>query len=220
LKNNTIRVLIVDDHDLVRSGLAALLEHDDEIIVVGEANNGLEAISKVGVLFPDVVLMDIKMPVIDGLEATTSITRDYPGVRVLIVTHFEHEAYIKRMMKLGASGFIVKSRAIEDLKRAIRMVHSGGRFISAPYADSLVETVDDAEPCPEEKDEVTLTLREQQVLHLVASGRSTPEIVTELQIDARTVQFYEENLFEKLGVPDRCGLAQYARKQNLMGAEP
>ena len=219
LKGKKIRVLVVDDHDMVRSGLIALLDHDDEITVVGEASNGLEAISKVAVLFPDVVLMDIKMQVIDGVEATTTITRDHPGARVLIVTHLEHEAYIKRMMKLGASGYIVKSRAIEDLKRGIRMVHDGGRFISAPYADLLVGPVGDEGPCPEGNNEVSLTPREHQVLQLLVSGCSILEIVAELQIDERTVEFYEANLFEKLGVDDRCGLVQFAQKQNLMDTE-
>jgi len=212
-KTKKIRVLVVDDHDLVRSGLISLLDHEEDLCVVGEACNGLEAIGKIPTVSPDVVMMDLKMPVIDGTEATAKIAQDYPQVRILVVSHLEHEAYIKRVIQLGASGFVMKSRAIEDLKEAIRVVHGGGRFISSPFAIPVDLTTGESDP---EMPDVSLTCREQQVLRLIAAGRSTKQIAAELWISEQTVDFYEANLYEKVGVSDRRGLLQYAQRRNLM----
>jgi DNA-binding NarL/FixJ family response regulator len=208
-----IRLVVVDDHELSRVGLKALLSREGDMEVVGEAADGNSGIGVVRAMTPDVVLMDIKMPGLDGIEATRRLAEEHPGVRVIAVTHLEHEAYVRRMMQVGASGFVLKSRAMEDLKKAVRSAHAGNRFVSPPLAHAL--SLDKTTPSVGstiEAKEVSLTAREQQVLRLVASGRSAKEIAVELGIKERMVEFYEANLNQKVGVPDRGGLLRYAQR--------
>jgi DNA-binding NarL/FixJ family response regulator len=210
-------VLVVDDHDLVRAGLAELLNYEEDIRVVGLASNGLDALEKVKSLSPDVVLMDLRMPVMDGFEATTRISRERPGVRVLAVTHLEDVEYIKRIMGLGASGVVLKSSAVDELKQSIRVVHEGKQFLSPLVSRALSpEPPSTPQVSP---DEVTLTPRECEVLRLIASGNSNQGVADALRISVRTVEFHRANLNEKLGAHDTASLIKCAIQKGLITIE-
>jgi len=212
-----IRILVVDDHDLVRSGLAALLSYDEHFDVVGEASNGLEAMEKVKAVLPDVVLMDIRMPAMDGFDATAQISKEYPGVRVLAVTHLEHDEYVKRVMRLGASGVVLKSCAVDELKQSIRTVHGGGQFLS-PLISKIRESRTSAVPLDAVR-KVTLTPREREVLQLIASGSSNQEAADVLHISVRTVEFYRANLIEKTNARDGPSLVRYALEEKIISID-
>ncbi len=214
-----IRVLVVDDHDLVRAGLIALLGHERDITVVGDASNGVEASEKVNILLPDVVLMDINMPAMDGVDATAKITREHPSVRVLVVTHLEHEEYVKRIMRSGASGYVLKNCAADELKQAVRTVHAGGQFFS-PWVVKMMIDGSQAGPASEAVCKgVSLTPREREVLQRVASGHSNIAIATQLGISVRTVEFHRANLIEKIGARDAISLVRFAVEQKIISLE-
>jgi two-component system nitrate/nitrite response regulator NarL len=214
-----IRVLVVDDHDLVRAGLIALLGHEQDIVIVGDACNGVEAREKVAVLLPDVVLMDINMPAMDGVDATTRITKDHPGVRVLVVTHLEHEEYVKKIMRSGASGYVLKNCAAEELKQAVRTVHAGGQFFSPWVLKVMMDNTAAGSSAGETVKGVSLTPREREVLQLVASGNSNQEIAASLRISVRTVEFHRANLIEKIGARDAISLVRFALEQKIISLE-
>jgi len=211
-----IRVLVVDDHDLVRGGLISLLAQEDDIQVVAEASNGLDALDKVATFKPDVVLMDVRMPFMDGIETTSRIVQNFPHVRVLGVSQLDHEEYARRMLKAGAGGYVLKSRAAEDLKKAIRDVHATGRYSSAPVdADHTAEHAGETDV-----KEVSLTNREREVLRLVASGCSNQKIADTLAVGVKTIEFHMANLIEKIGSRDVDSLVRYAREHHIIGLDP
>ena len=203
-----IRVLVVDDHDPLRLQLMSMLTHELDMTVVGGACNGREALQKIRDLHPHVVLMDVFMPIMDGIETTARITMNFPGVWVLALSHSEQGEYIRRMMNAGAVGYIVKGD-VEELKPAIRKVHGGGRYFSKAIALDQAERVVEEDPGTKPAT-VVLTPREREVLRFLISGRSIEEIADTLQIDVRTVEFHRLNLCEKMGVHDTLSLVQYA----------
>ena len=205
-----IRVVVADDHDLVRKGFIALLEQEEDISVVGEACDGLDARNKTSSLSPDIVLMDAKMPVIDGFVATSWITKEFPSVKVLVVTNLGEE-YAGRFMSSGASGYVPKSRAAQELRHAIREVYRGRQYCSPSSPGEPVAR--DKEPCAKG---MILTPREQEVLRLLADGHTDQEISTSLGISVRIVEFHEANLIEKTGAKDVAGLARYAAEQHII----
>ncbi len=216
-----IRVLVVDDHDLVRAGLIALLNHEKDICIVGEAKGGPEACEKVRALAPDVVLMDINMPGLEGIEATALVAHEHPAVKVLAVTHLDHEEYMRKIMESGASGCISKSCAAEELKQAIRNVHAGGEFFSVSAGRELPDAPG-SESSMETRRPVDLTPRETQVIQLVVTGSTSEEIAVDLGISARTVEFHRANIKEKTGARDAISLVRWALRNNIItfDAEP
>ena len=214
-----IRVVVVDDHDLVRSGLVALLAQEQDIVVVGEASNGLEGKNTVAVQLPHIVLMDVKMPVMDGIAATTSIVKECPGVKVIMVTHLANEVYARKFMRSGASGYVPKSCAAQELKHAIREVYAGRQYCSPTIVPAPIQIRTGPGPNSPLRD-VSLTPREREVLRLVASGNSNLEISTALQISIRTVEFHRANLIEKIGAKDAISLVRCAIEQHLIQLEP
>ena len=205
-----IRILVVDDHDLVRRGLIALLEQEEDISVVGEACDGLEARNKTSAFSPDIVLMDAKMPGVDGFAATATITKEFPGVKVLVVTHLGEE-YARRFLSSGASGYVSKSRAAQELRHAIREVYAGRQYCS-PSLPAEVIGRGDAKA-------MALTSRELEVLRLIADGQTDRKISTGLGISLQVVQFHKANLMEKTGAKDGAGLVRYAAEQHIVGAD-
>lgn len=213
-----IRILIVDDHDLVREGLRTILEQDGGFEVVGEAGDGQEAIREARRLEPDVVLMDLNLPGLGGLEATEAILADRPETRVIILTQYEQREYIKRALRIGAQGYVIKRSASRDLKEAIRTVHQGRRYLHPVAADELVEIMARGETL-EEEDYEKLTRRERQVLKLLAEGKTSREIAKYLGISLKTAMTHRTNLMSKLGVHSRAELIKYAIRKGVIDVE-
>jgi DNA-binding NarL/FixJ family response regulator len=215
-----IRVLLADDHAVVRSGLRMLLESQDDITIVGEAQNGRQAVERVQTLRPDVVLMDIEMPDMNGIEATKAIKTAVPGTAVLALTMYEDDQYFFEMLHAGAAGYIPKRAAPDELVSAIRAAGRGEVFLYPSLAGRLVQdylqrAAAGTQPAVEDE----LTPREREVLVLVAEGLSNAEIAGRLVISAKTVDRHRENIMRKLNLHNRVDLVKYAIRKGLIDLE-
>lgn len=208
-----IRVLICDDHSIVRSGIRALLELESDIEVVGEAANGREAVDMASELKPDVVLMDIAMPLMDGLEATRRISKSNPQTKVLILTQYDNKEYALSSIKAGAVGCVPKKAGPVELVSAIRVVHQGDAFLHPSMAKWMVK---DYLQRVDEDPYDSLSGRKREVLRLVAEGRSNREIADLLCISVKTVLGHRERLMAKLDVHSRTELIKYAIRKGLI----
>lgn len=210
-----IKVIIVDDHTLVRDGIRALLALVADIEVVGEAANGRDAIDKINELTPNVVLMDLAMPVMGGLEATRRIRRQFPGVKVLALTQYDDSEYVIPVIEAGACGFVTKMGAFSELATAIQAANRGESFLSPSAAAVLVEERQQKTTLETGKDPYQqLTDREREVLKLVAEGHTAREIADILVVSPKTVEWYKNNLMRKLNIHNKTDLIKYAiRKQ-------
>ena len=210
-----IKVLVVDDHAMFREGIRSLLAGYDDIEILGEAINGKEAVEKACQLAPHVVLMDITMPVMGGLEATRRIQKECPNARVLVLTQHEDSEYVLSMIKVGAKGYISKTANASELVSAIRTVHKGESYLYPSAATALVEEY--LMRAGEEKDEYErLTDREREILQLVAEGRTNHGIADKLFISVKTVLRHRTNIMEKLGFHNRTELIKYAMSKGLI----
>jgi two-component system response regulator NreC len=218
MMSDRIRVLIADDHIIVRSGLRLLLEAEPDIDVVGEALEGGEAINLVEQHLPDVVLMDIAMPGMDGLEATRRIKARWPEVQVLVLTMHRSEEYFFEMLKAGASGYILKGAETSDLIHAVRVVGRGEVFLYPSMAQKLVKDYVNYVQWGEGAGS-SLSSREKEILRLLSEGCSTKEIAEKLVISPSTVHSHRSNLMTKLGLSNRRELIQYARQRGLIRDE-
>ena len=214
-----IRVAIVDDHDLMREGIKAILERDPAFQIVGETGDGQDAIRLVAALRPDVVLMDVYLPGgIGGLDATETIVHDWPEAKVVILTQYENREYIRRALRIGARGYLLKSSVAGQLKDAIRAVHQGQRYLHPAVADELVDLVTTGRPL-EENDFDRLTAREKQVFKLLAEGKTSREISKYLTISLKTAMTHRGNIMGKLGMHSRTELVRYAVGRGIIPAE-
>lgn len=223
-RNHKIRVAIVDDHQLVRAGIAALLRNESDIEVVMEASDGLEIVNKIRTLTPDVVIMDISMPTMNGIEATSRIRHAGTGSKVLVLTQYDHEEYIKRVMQAGASGYLLKNAIAGELLRGIRAVHRGEQFFTPAVSKLMVDSyIRHATGQSDEEGHYTraasLTNREREILQLIAEGHTNQQIAQRLFISVRTVEFHRANIIEKLGVHDTAGLVKYAIQSKIINLE-
>jgi DNA-binding NarL/FixJ family response regulator len=191
-----IKILIVEDQRIVREGLRAVLEDEDEIAIVGEAANGQEAVELFGRLRPDVVLMDLQMPVVDGPEATRRIRELAPDARILVLTTYATDEFIFKALRAGARGYLLKDASVDELLGAIRSVHAGQTLLAPAVAARLVVGVSAGGP-------ESLTPRELEVLTLIGQGRSNAEIATLLSIAPRTAKVHVQNILGKLGATNR-----------------
>lgn len=210
-----IRILIVDDHAIVRAGIRVLLQLQPEFEVVGEAEDGQEALRQVQQLAPDIVLMDIGMPGMDGLAATRAILQNYPQVRIIALTQHENREYVLPTLRAGAKGYVLKRAPDDTLVRAIRTVAAGGSFLDPRVADVVTASLRQQGAAPGDPLE-TLTEREREVLQLLASGKTYQEIADTLFISVKTVDFHRTNLMRKLNLTNRAELIQFALKRNLL----
>ncbi len=216
-----IRILLVDDHVILRAGLRALLGAEPDMEVVGEASEGTEAVARTEQLLPDVVLMDISMPVMDGLEATRRINQAHPEVKVLVLTIHDDEEYLFQILEAGGAGYLVKSSADTELVSAIRAVHQGEAFLSPTAAKRVIEGYLRAVGRGEEKQSFgELTAREKEILKLIAEGYTNLEIANRLVISVKTVETHRAHILEKLGLHTRADLVKYVRSQGLPDPEP
>lgn len=213
-----IRLLLVDDHAILRAGLVKLLSEQGDLEVVGEASNGREAVQKVQELHPDIVLMDIGMPVMNGMEATRQIKKRGDAAKILILTMHDNEEYLFQVLQAGASGYVLKKAADSDLVNAIRVVHSGDCFLYPSAAKMVVE--DYLEKLKHGGEPATsydsLTDREREILTLVAEGYTNREIAESLFISVKTVETHKAHIMEKLNLHKRAELVRYAIRKGLL----
>jgi two-component system response regulator NreC len=215
-----IRLLMVDDHEIVRAGLRMLLQTQPDIEIVGEVDNGRAAIAQARQLLPDIVLMDISLPDMDGFEATRQIKRALPNVAILALTMHESDEYFFKMLNAGASGYVPKKAAPTDLVAAIRTVHDGGVFLYPSLAKSLVrDYMGRAAESGERAALDGLTDREQEVLKLIADGSTNQEIADKLTISVKTVERHRANIMGKLNLHSRTELVKYAIRKGMIDVE-
>lgn len=209
----TIRIIIAEDHTIVRSGLKMLLEAQEDIEVVAEAGDGQEALELVEKHQPDLVLLDIGMPKIDGMEATRQIKTKWPQIQVLALTMHRSDEYFFEMLKAGASGYILKGAETKDFIEAVRIVNNGDMFITPTMARKLVQ---DYVSRSDNTDDNRLSPRENEILRLLADGYSNNEIAEKLVISTSTVYTHRNNIMTKLGLNSRRELMQYARDKGII----
>lgn len=202
------RVLIVDDHPMVADGIRAILETYDDICVVGTLSNGREAVDQAAALKPDVILLDLNMPLLNGLAATEILLERDPETRILILSMHDSPEYISTALRHGAMGYILKDVPTEDIKAAIDKVMGGERYLCTGATESLRPgTADGREP---------LTDREQTILLELAQGKSNKDVATELDISVRTVETHRKNIKRKLGISTTAGLTRYAMEHGVL----
>lgn len=212
-RSDAIDVLIVDDLDLVRTGIRHMLSGISDINIVGEAEGGKEAVKLVHELSPQVVLLDLRMPDLDGLEVTQKILHDNPKIKVLILTAYNDDIYPARLLHVGAAGYLTKNASMEELVRAIHDVKDGKRYISPDIAQNLIlKRLDNVDSKPFER----LSDRELQVALMIAQGFKAPEISEKLNLSAKTINSYRYRIFEKLEVDGDVRLALLAIRHGLV----
>jgi DNA-binding NarL/FixJ family response regulator len=212
-----IRVLVVDDHTIVRDGICALLGLAGDIEVVGEASNGIEAIDMVRKFKPDVILMDIAMPVMGGLEATHRIREECPEIKVLALTQYNDKEYVFPVLEAGASGFISKASASSELSTGIRCVYRGDSFLSPSITKLLVEDYRETGAAKKKKDPYDeLTKREKEIFRLLAEGYTTQKIADMLMISPKTAEGHKTSLMSKLDIHNRTELVKYALRKGVI----
>lgn len=215
-----IRVLLAEDHTIVRKGIRSLLDDETDIEVVGEAEDGRDAVAQTELLEPDIVVMDHTMPLLNGLEATRQIGKLVPQTRVLILTMHTNQEYVFQYLEAGAAGYLVKQTAPTELVTAIQAIHSGGSFLSPsitkPVIEELIRTGGTAgRIAPDD----TLTEREREVLQLVAEGFTNQAIAQQLQISVKTVGVHRLNLMQKLDLHNLADLTKYAIRTGMIGLD-
>lgn len=217
---NPISVLLAEDHTIVRKGLCSLLSNTEGVEIIGEAENGREAVRLVEVHRPDVVVMDISMPVLNGLEATKQIKKRFPDTKVLILTMHVNEEYIFEILKAGASGYIVKMAVPEELVLAIRAVAKGEKFFSPSVSTKIVDALFLKEIQENENPRYPrLTRREREVLQLIAEGHSNRKIAEMLFISIKTVETHRYHIMEKLNLHSAAELTRYAIQKGIISTE-
>jgi len=215
---NKISVLLAEDHTIVRKGLRSLLDAETDIEIVGEAEDGQQAIELVQRLLPDVVLMDITMPILNGLEATRQIKKLFPQVKVVVLTVHSTEEYIFQILRAGASGYVVKQAAVSELVQAIQTVYRGASFLSPSISHQVVEEYGRRAEAMEDKLD-RLTDREREVLQLIAEGRTNREIASRLHVTVKTVEAHRAHLMDKLDLHSTAELTKYALRKGMVSPD-
>ena len=213
-----IRVLLADDHTLVRAGFRRLLEGIPGIQVVGEASDGREALEMIEAKRPDMVLMDIGMPGLNGLEVTARVTHDLPGIRVIILSMHSDKEYVLKALRAGASGYLLKDADINQFEMAIKAVAEGETFLSPSISRHVISDYVHrvgSESSPREE----LTPRQREILQLIAEGRSKQDIAQMLGVSLKTVETHRDQMMERLGIYDVAGLVRYAIRTGVVTSE-
>jgi DNA-binding NarL/FixJ family response regulator len=223
---NVIRIILADDHTLVRSGIRALIRDIPNVEVVAEANDGREAIQLVGEYNPDIVLMDIAMSGMNGLEATLHLSRDYPNVKVIILSMHINEEYVLQALQAGAAGYLMKDAGVAELEIAIQAVAHGETYLSPPVSKRLISDyvrrvgLNQNQGSPSNLTLLNrLTLRQREILQLIAEGKTTQEIAQILNISVKTVETHRTQLMERLDIHDVAGLVRFAIRVGLITSE-
>jgi DNA-binding NarL/FixJ family response regulator len=213
-------VLVADDHAIMREGIRALLASADDIEVVGEAADGIEAIAACRRLDPDIVLMDVAMPGLGGFEATLEIRKEHPRTKVLVLTQYDDREYIRRFLGAGVAGYVLKRASASELTSAIRAAHRGGLVLDPNVAREVMDQARRGPATAARDPYETLTDREKQVLKLIAEGRSNKETAQLLGISVKTAMSHREHVMEKLDLHTRTDLIKFALRKGVITGEP
>lgn len=217
-----IHIILAEDHAVVREGFRTILEEEPDLVVVGETGDGREAVDLVALAVPDVLIVDLMMPGLDGLEVTRQVCQQVPGIKVIVLSMQAHEAYVLEALRRGASAYVLKSTGAAELKRALREVMAGRRYLGPPLSERAIEIYLGA--TSEDRTLLnpfaTLTDREREVLKFTVEGCTSSETAERLSISPRTVQKHRENLMKKLGVSNRAELVHYTAEHGLFDAPP
>ena len=209
-------ILLADDHNIVRQGLRAILQSEPHFRLVGEASDGIEAVRLAERLKPDVLITDVMMPGLNGLEVTRQVSRSLPNTRIIILSMYTNDAYVLEALKNGALGYVLKDSQASDLIQAIKEVINGNRYLSPPLSERALELyMRKLESVPDDPYEL-LTTREREVLQLVAEGRTSAEIANRLFISPRTAEGHRANLMRKLGLQNNADLIRFALKRGIL----
>jgi len=209
-----IKVLLAEDHTIVRQGIRSLLEPQMDIEVIGEAEDGLDAVKKTEELRPDVVIMDISMPKLNGIDATRLIKKNVPNTKVLVLTMHELQEYVEQILRAGASGYLIKKTAMSELINAIRAVNQGLSFLSPSVSKMMVDKF--RKTMDATIKEEPITARERQILQLIAEGHTNKEIAKILSLSVRTVETHRTHIMRKLNIHDVAGLTKYAIQKGFI----
>ena len=214
-----MKIVLADDHHVVRQGLRALLEAEPDFRIIGEAGDGLEAIELVEHLQPDVLVLDVMMPGLTGLEVTRKVSQDSPQTRVVILSMYDNEGYVVEALRNGANGYVLKDSTADNLVQAVREVAAGRRYLSPPLSERSIRAyIEKAKGAPLDLYD-TLTTREREVLHLAAEGHSSREVAERLYISPRTVEVHRANMMRKLGLRTQVDLIRYALQRGILPME-
>ena len=214
-----IKVLVADDHTILRQGIKALLDNQEGIEVIGEAKDGREALAIIEETLPDVILMDIAMPGLNGLEATRRIKKKFPRMKVLVLTMYTNEEYIFQILNAGANGYLVKETAFQDLISAIKAVYKNEAFMSPSISKKVINSYIKKAQDDEEQTCEILTTRERESLQLIAEGNSRKKIAELLFISPKTVETHRTHIMDKLNIHNRTGLIKYAIRKGMVDVD-
>ncbi len=216
---NPITIVLADDHEVVRLGLRALLENEPDFRIVGEAADGLEAVNLVKHLNPNVLVLDLMMPGINGIEVTWQVKKHSPLTHVIILSMYSNEAYVLETLRKGAESYVLKDSTGSDLVKAVREVMAGRRYLSPPLSERVIDTYIQMTKTTAIDLYETLTPREREVLHMAAHGHTNVEIADRLSISPRTVEIHRANMMDKLGLRNQTGLIRYAIQRGILPIE-
>jgi len=215
-KPQDVRVLVVDDQQLIRDGIASILDVQEGVVVVGTARNGQEAMAKTASLNPDIILMDIHMPEMDGITATEKLRQQFPDSQVVMLTTFDDDTYIIRSLQVGACGYLLKDLPASDLAQAVRLAHAGVYQLAPEVAGKLVGNLKIEKPKKADPPNFDLTKRELDILGLIATGATNREIAQQLYVSEGTVKNHVSNILSRLGLRDRMQIAIFAIENDLV----
>ncbi len=211
-----LRVFVVEDHLIVREGLKLLINNQEDMQIIGEAGDGKTALEMIDTTCPDVVVMDISLPELSGTQATHHLKTSHPGLHILALTVHEDKSYLREMLQAGVSGYILKRSAAADLINAIHVISRGGMYLDPTLAGKVTSSFVHDQPSEKEDVENRLSLRESEVLRLIAQGYTNREIALQLKVSTKTIETYKYRLMEKLGFQNRADIIRYALKRGLL----
>ena len=209
------RILLADDHKIIRDGLRSLLGKEENMVVVAEAENGRKALQLTRKLSPDVIIMDVSMPDLNGIDAARQIIGEQPGIKIVALSMHSEKQFVEGMLKAGVSGYLLKDTAFEELIKAIRVVCAGKKYLSPDVTDIVLHEFISPTITTDDQTTTALTNREREVLQLIAEGRATKEIAGKLHISVKTVETHRKNIMDKLGLHTVAELTKYAVREGI-----
>jgi DNA-binding NarL/FixJ family response regulator len=213
------RILLADDHKIIRDGLRSLLGKEEDMVVIAEAENGRKALQLTRKLSPDVIIMDVSMPDLNGIDAARQIIGEQPGLKIVALSMHSEKQFVEGMLKAGVSGYLLKDTAFEELIKAIRVVCAGKKYLSPDVTDIVLNEFISPTIKTDDQSATALTTREREVLQLIAEGRSTKEVAGKLHISVKTVETHRKNIMDKLGLHTVAELTKYAVREGITSLE-